>query len=268
MSEHAGHHHGTHDDGTTTGGNGTFGGGSAGGIGTSTDTGTGGGIGSGIRGDDAASVWDERYRSKPQMWSGKPNPQLVREVSGLHPGKALDLGCGEGADAIWLAQHGWAVTAVDVSAVALERAHSHEKAARARESVHAAEGNIGSRIRWQQADLEEWKPEGSFDLVTSQFLHAEELAWQGPLRTAASAVKPGGTLLVVGHHPDHLPPWGGGHHHHREMFYTGDDLVRELGLDGPEWQLEVVTSRERPVTGPEGQHATIADVVLRATRLP
>lgn len=247
MSEHAAHHQHTHDDVASPGGN---------------------GIGSGIRGNDAASIWNERYRAKPQIWSGKPNPQLVREAGGLRPGKALDLGCGEGADAIWLAQQGWTVTAVDVSAVALERAHAHEKAALARESVHAGEGAIASRITWQQADLEQWQPEGSFDLVTSQFLHSQELAWQGPLRTAASAVKPGGTLLIVGHHPDRLPPWrGGGDHTHREMFYTGDELVRELGLDAPGWQVEVLTSRERPVTGPEGQHATIADVVLRATRL-
>ena len=226
-----------------------------------------GGLGSGIRSDDAASIWDERYRTKPQMWSGKPNPQLVREAGGLKPGRALDLGCGEGADAIWLAQQGWTVTAVDVSAVALERAQSHEKAALARESVHAADGAIASRITWQQANLEQWQPEGTFDLVTSQFLHSQELAWQGPLRTAAAAVKPGGTLLVVGHHPDRLPPWGANHHDHRDMFYTGDELVRELRLDGPGWQLEVLTSRERPVTGPNGEHATIADVVLRATRL-
>ncbi|TLM71168.1 bifunctional 2-polyprenyl-6-hydroxyphenol methylase/3-demethylubiquinol 3-O-methyltransferase UbiG [Pseudarthrobacter sp. NamB4] len=251
MSEHAGHH-GTHDDEASHGGSGTL----------------SGGIGSGIRGNDAASVWDERYRTKARLWSGKPNPQLVREAGGLRPGKALDLGCGEGADAIWLAQQGWTVTAVDVSAVALERARAHEKAALARESVHAAEGAITSRITWQQADLEHWDPGNSYDLVTSQFLHSEELAWQGPLRTAASAVKPGGTLLIVGHHPDRLPPWGSDHHNHREMFYTGDELVQELGLDAPEWQLEVLTSRERPVTGPEGQRATIADVVLRATRLP
>lgn len=247
MSEQTAHHHDRHHGDASLGG----------------DT---AGIGSGIRGDDAASIWDERYSAKPQMWSGKPNPQLVREAGGLKAGKALDLGCGEGADAIWLAQQGWTVTAVDVSAVALERARSHEKAALARESVHAADGAIASRITWQQADLEQWQPEGTFDLVTSQFLHSQELAWQGPLRTAATAVKPGGTLLVVGHHPDRLPPWGA-HHNNREMFYTGDELVRELGLDGPAWQLEVQTSRERPVTGPEGQHATIADVVLRATRL-
>jgi len=217
---------------------------------------------------DAASVWDERYRTRPRLWSGKPNPQLVREAGGLRPGKALDLGCGEGADAIWLAQQGWSVTAVDVSAVALERAHSHELAELARESVNASNGDIGSRITWQLADLTRWQPDNSYDLVTSQFLHSQELDWRIPLKAAAAAVKPGGTLLVVGHHPDRLPPWGADHHHHRDMFYSADDLVRELGLSGSGWQLEVTTTRERPVTGPDGQEAVIADVVLRATRLP
>ena len=228
--------------------------------GGATPDGDGGGIG-------AASVWDERYRSKARLWSGKPNPQLVREAGGLRPGKALELGCGEGADAIWLAQQGWSVTAVDVSSVALERARSHELAELARESVHASTGTMESRITWQQADLAQWQPGNSYDLVTSQFLHSQELDWRVPLRTAASAVKPGGTLLVVGHHPDRLPPWGNDHHKHLDMFYTGDQLVQELGLDHPGWQVEVLTSRERPVTGPEGQEATIADVVLRATRL-
>ncbi|MEO5312590.1 class I SAM-dependent methyltransferase [Pseudarthrobacter sp. CC12] len=223
-----------------------------------------GGIGGGI---DAASAWDERYRSKARLWSGKPNPQLVREAGGLRPGKALELGCGEGADAIWLAHQGWSVTAVDVSSVALERARSHELAELARESVHASNGTLESRITWQQADLTQWHPGNSYDLVTSQFLHSQELDWRVPLRAAASAVKAGGTLLVVGHHPDRLPPWGNDHHQHLDMFYTGDQLVQELGLDEPGWQVEVLTSRERPVTGPEGQEATIADVVLRATRL-
>jgi len=223
-----------------------------------------GGIGGGI---DAASAWDERYRSKARLWSGKPNPQLVREARGLRPGKALELGCGEGADAIWLAQQGWSVTAVDVSSVALERARSHELAELARESVHASNGTLESRITWQQADLTQWHPGNSYDLVTSQFLHSQELDWRVPLRAAASAVKAGGTLLVVGHHPDRLPPWGNDHHQHLDMFYTGDQLVQELGLDQAEWQVEVLTSRERPATGPEGQEATIADVVPRATRL-
>ncbi|MBT2532676.1 class I SAM-dependent methyltransferase [Arthrobacter sp. ISL-48] len=213
----------------------------------------------------AASTWDEMYRSRPQIWSGKPNPQLVREAAGLRPGKALDLGCGEGADAIWLAQQGWAVTAVDVSAVALERAATHEKTALDRESVHAGEGAIPSRIRWEQRDLEEWMPEGAFDLVSSQFLHLPSMAWRGPLLAAAAAVKPGGTLLIVGHHPDRLPPWGS--HTAPERFYTPSQLVQELKLDSPEWVVEVLTTRDRPATGPDGQEAVIADTVLRATRL-
>lgn len=215
----------------------------------------------------AAEVWDGLYRSRPRIWSGKPNPQLVREVGGLRPGRALDLGCGEGADAIWLAQQGWTVAAVDVSAVALERAKAHEKAALDRESVHAGDGAIASRITWLLADLERWQPEGAFDLVTSQFLHADNQGWKRPLQTAASAVKNGGTLLVVGHHPDRLPPWRDGDAP-RDRFYTGDELVRELELDGPGWQLEVQTTRERPATGPDGQEAVIGDVVVRATRLP
>lgn len=214
----------------------------------------------------AAEVWDERYSTKPKLWSGKPNPQLLREAGGLRPGKALDLGCGEGADAIWLAQQGWTVTAVDVSAVALERAATHEKAALERESVHAqGAGEIPSRIHWEQCDLEAWRPEGTYDLVSSQFLHSPQMAWQGPLRTAAAAVKPGGTLLIVGHHPDRLPPWG--NHTKPEMFYNPAQLVQELGLDSPEWQLEVSTTRERVVAGPDGQEAVIGDTVLRATRL-
>ena len=214
----------------------------------------------------AAVAWDERYRSKPKLWSGKPNPQLVREGGGLRPGKALDLGCGEGADAIWLAQQGWTVTAVDVSAVALERAAAHEKAALERESVHAeGAGEIPSRIHWEQCDLAEWQPAGTYDLVSSQFLHSPQLAWEGPLRAAAGAVKPGGTLLIVGHHPDRLPPWG--NHNSHEMFYTPAELVQELGLDAPKWQVEVSTTRERVVAGPDGREAIIGDTVLRATRL-
>lgn len=218
------------------------------------------------RQQSAAEAWDERYGSKAQVWSGKPNHQLVREGGGLRPGKALDVGCGEGADAIWLAQQGWTVTAVDVSAVALERAATHEKAALDRESVHAeGAGVIPSRIHWEQCDLDEWQPAETYDLVSSQFLHGPQLVWQGPLRMAAAAVKPGGTLLIVGHHPDQLPPWG--NHTAHEMFYTPAQLVQELGIESPGWQVEVNTTRERAITGPDGQEAVIGDTVLRATRL-
>lgn len=216
-------------------------------------------------GQSAAEAWDERYSAAAKLWSGKPNAQLVREGAGLRPGKALDLGCGEGADAIWLAQQGWTVTAVDVSAVALERAARHEIDALDRESVHAGPGAIASRIHWEQCDLAAWQPAEKYDLVSSQFLHSTGLDWQTPLRTAAAAVKPGGTLLIVGHHPHRLPPWG--NHTAPDMFYTPAQLVQDLGIESPAWQVEVSTTRERPATGPDGQEAVIADTVLRATRL-
>jgi SAM-dependent methyltransferase len=88
------------------------------------------------------SSWDARYAESPQIWSGRPNVVLAREAAALEPGRALDLGCGEGADAVWLAQRGWRVTAVDISGVALERA-----------AVHAGSAGVADRIEWQRRDL-------------------------------------------------------------------------------------------------------------------
>lgn len=217
--------------------------------------------------DAAARQWDDMYRSRARVWSGRPNPQLVAETAGLTPGTALDLGCGEGADALWLAERGWTVTAVDVSAVALERA-----------AGHAAASEAGSSITWLQRDLEAWAPDGQFDLVSAQFLHSTEMPWQRSHRIAADAVRTGGTLLVVGHHPDGLPPWSrhkeGGHgshdgdgDRHRARYFTPGQLVAELGIAPPAWRVDVAESREREATGPDGQVAILADAVLRATRL-
>jgi thioredoxin reductase len=103
--------------------------------------------------------WEEQYRSHPTLWSGEPNPPLVEEAADLAPGTALDVGCGEGADAVWLAGRGWRVTGVDLSPTALERA-----------ARHAAEAGV--EVDWQQADLTAWTPEEkAYDLVTSHFLH-------------------------------------------------------------------------------------------------
>src|SRR2546423_6224179 len=98
--------------------------------------------------------WNEFYSEHEQVWSGKPNVAFAEEVAGLAPGRALDLGCGEGADAIWLARRGWAVTAVDISTVALQRAAEHARAA-----------GVGERIEWQQHELGKSFPGGEFDLV-------------------------------------------------------------------------------------------------------
>lgn len=201
---------------------------------------------------DNAEVWDAMYSSRPKVWSGQPNAQLIAEASGLAPGSALDLGCGEGADAIWLAQHGWRVTGVDVSAVALERA-----------AVHAADA--ACRIEWIRQDLVDWIPEQEYDLVSAQFLHSDVMAWQDALRPAVTAVRTGGTLLIVGHHPDGLPP--GGRHHSPDKFFTAEQAAYELGIGSPGWKVETMDSRERSAKGPDGSQITVADAVLRATRL-
>jgi SAM-dependent methyltransferase len=188
------------------------------------------------------------------MWSGQPNPQLVAEAAALAPGEALDLGCGEGADAIWLAARGWAVTGLDVSAVALERA-----------AAHARERGQDANIEWVQQDLATWVPDRLFDLVTAQFLHSTQMPWQQALQLAAAAVRSGGTLLIVGHHPEGLPTWGA--HHTPEKFFTAEDVARELRIEEPLWRVEVLASRHREAVGPEGEAASVTDAVLRATRL-
>lgn len=201
-----------------------------------------------------AEFWDERYRSASKVWSGSPNPQLVAEVTGRAPGRALDAGCGEGADAIWLAGQGWAVVAADISGVALERAERH-----ALQTNPAA----AARITWQQADMLAQAPEpGSFDLVSAQFIQLPPEPRARLFGSLAAAVREGGMLLVVGHHPSDLtsgvprPPMP-------ELFYTQDDIA---GLLDGSWTIDVSQARPRSARTPDGAEATIHDTVLVATR--
>ena len=198
--------------------------------------------------------WDERYRSSQRVWSGNPNPQLVAEAAGLAPGRALDVGCGEGADAIWLARAGWTVVAADISAVALERAAQH-----ARDTDPAA----AARIEWQQADLLARPPaRGSFDLVSAQFMQLPPEPRTRLFTALAAAVATGGMLLVVGHHPSDLaagvprPPMP-------ELFYTPDEIA---GLLDGSWTINVCEARPRPASTPDGTDVTVHDTVLAATR--
>lgn len=131
--------------------------------------------------------WDQRYAEAGRLWSGEPNALLVDVAASLPRGRALELGSGEGADAIWLAEQGWQVTAVDLSGVALDRA---AEAAKTR----------GVSVRWVQADLREYAPpERSFDLVATFYLHLPAAGRRAVLARAVTAVAPGGALLVVGH---------------------------------------------------------------------
>jgi SAM-dependent methyltransferase len=203
-----------------------------------------------------AAFWDARYSSAHSLWSGNPNRQLVTEAAGLEPGTALDAGAGEGAYAIWLAERGWQVTAVDVSGVALGRAAEH--AAKAGDEVAA-------RIRWQREDLREWTPpERAYDLVTSQYLHLPGALRHTFFAGLAAAVRDGGTLLIVGHHPMDLEttlqrP------NHPELMFTGDELAGDLGGDG--WEIITNVAAERETTDPDGRPVTAHDTVFRARRV-
>ena len=197
--------------------------------------------------------WDERYGSSGQLWSGRPNPQLVAQAEGLPPGEALDAGCGEGADAIWLAGRGWTVTAVDVSAVALERAAA----------AAAAQGqDVARRITWRREDLRSWDPERErFGLVSAQYMYLPE---PGPLhRRLAAAVRPGGTLLLVSHHPDDLHA-NVGRTGHPGMFLSAQQVA--ASLHPGEWDIIVADAPGRSVTNLDGRPATVRDTVLRAAR--
>jgi SAM-dependent methyltransferase len=199
--------------------------------------------------------WDERYSSADRLWSGQPNVQLVAQAAGLPAGDALDAGCGEGADAIWLASRGWTVTAVDVSAVALGRA-----------ARHAAERgeDISALITWQREDLLSWGPtRDRFDLVTAHFMHLPEAELRAMHRRLAAGVRPGGTLLVVGHHPDdiHANVRRGGPGH---IFPEATEVAAVLDQD--RWEIVVAEAIERQATDLDGQPATAKDTVLRAVR--
>jgi thioredoxin reductase/SAM-dependent methyltransferase len=200
-------------------------------------------------------AWEERYRAKPAIWSGRPNPQLVAEATGLTPGRALDVGCGEGADAIWLAQRGWRVTAVDISTTALERAAVH---------AAAAGPQIAARIDWTHADLRQQPPaEGAYDLVSAQYMHLPGEARRNLFARLAAAVAPGGILLVVGHHPSDLQTTA--HRmHFPDMMFTGEEVA--ASLDPATWEVLAADARPRAAVDPEGCDITIHDAVLVARR--
>ncbi|MFE2538513.1 SAM-dependent methyltransferase [Actinacidiphila glaucinigra] len=202
-----------------------------------------------------AEFWDARYAGSDRVWSGNPNNVLVSEVGGLKPGTALDLGCGEGADAVWLARQGWRVTAVDISRVALERAAGHAK----------AEGIAEGLIDWQRHDLGETFPEGTYDLVSAQFLHSpNDMPRERILRAAAAAVAPGGVLLVVGHAG--FPAWETDPH--PEMhFPTPDEVLESLGLPDGEWEVVLTDEHERIQNDPDGRPTTRVDNTLEIRRL-
>jgi SAM-dependent methyltransferase len=195
-----------------------------------------------------SAEWDERYGAADQVWSGEPNLALVAEAAGLQPGRALDVGCGEGADAVWLARRGWQVTALDVSQVALHRAQGLAREA-------------GVEVAWVHAGLVEAAlPAGAFDLVSAQYPALRKTPDAVAERTLVDLVAPGGTLLVVHHALDPL-------HRHED---DDDPALYVLPADvravlGAQWRIEVDEGRPRAVSRGAGAHH-VQDVVLRAQR--
>lgn len=194
-------------------------------------------------------AWDARYRGSQHTWSGKANAVLVAEVGDLPPGRALDVGAGEGGDACWLAARGWRVTGADISSVALERA-----AAQAKER--------GVEVTWLHLDLSREPAPGTYDLVTSHFVHLPRDRRPALFSHLARAVAPGGTLLVVGHDPSDAHA-GVPRPHLEEAAWPADEVVAGLG---PGWTVVVAEARPRTANDPDGRAVTVHDAVMRARR--
>lgn len=200
--------------------------------------------------------WEGLYSAKPAVWSGRVNANLASVAGALTPGRALDLGCGEGGDAIWLAQQGWRVTGIDISTVAIERARAAALAA-----------DIGaSLLDFVAGDLETWRPDEPLDLVTASFFQSPvHLPRTQILREAALMLAPGGHLLTVAHAGP--PSWVENSEHPAHLFVRPEREVADLALPAGEWETVIAESRTREVTSPDGVPGTLEDSVVLVRRL-
>ncbi len=204
--------------------------------------------------EEVQRFWEELYTERGQRWSGRPNQRLVEVAVDLPPGNALDLGCGEGGDAIWLAGHGWRVSAVDVSPTALERLRTRAEA-----------DGVTDRVEAIHVDLARAFPDppaGGWDLVSAQFFQSPiELPRSSILRRGAAAVATDGVLLVVDHGAG--PP---GSDHHHVAFPSVDETMAELALDSAAWTHLRIEQCTRDAEGPDGQIHEYVDNVIALRR--
>ncbi len=196
--------------------------------------------------------WDDRYSGEERTWSGRPNVRLVETASDLAPGRALDLGAGEGGDAAWLAARGWEVVALDVSQVALDRAAQH----------HGSD-----RVTWRQADLRTWTPDdelGTFDLVSTCYLHLPPPGHPRLLGLLGPVVQPGGTLVHVGHHHDDIT--SAGRWDMAELMRPAAEIAADL--DPELWEVVRADDPTRIETSHRhhGGEAQVRDTVVVARR--
>lgn len=203
--------------------------------------------------EDPAQFWEAHYADRERVWSGRVNGVLEGVVAGLAPGRALDLGCGEGGDAVHLARLGWSVTAVDISSTALERTRRA-----------AEEAGVGDLVHVERHDLGVSVPAGPFELVSAQYLQSPvALPRSSVLTRAAESLVVGGLLVVVDH--GEAPPWGEPPEGHE--FATPEGLLADLGPDPSRFVPEVVGPAVREVTGPDGQQATLTDALVVVRRV-
>jgi 2-polyprenyl-3-methyl-5-hydroxy-6-metoxy-1,4-benzoquinol methylase len=188
--------------------------------------------------------WNRKHGEAGPLFGVEPNRFLVAEVSDLPPGRALDVACGAGRNAVWLAERGWTVTGVDFSDVALENAR-------------ALAEERGVEVEWVDGDLRDWQPAGAYDLVALLYLHVPPEERRAVLSRAGRAVAPGGTLLVVGHHSDNIAHGTGGPQDPR-VLYSEDDVAADLGG----LEVEKAEAVFRPVAG----ERDAIDVLVRASR--
>ena len=174
-----------------------------------------------------AKAWDERYAETELMWSVEPNQFVARECVDLAPGRALDLACGEGRNAIWLARRGWQVTATDFSAVALDKGRR-------------LAGDLA--LDWVVADATTWQPDGTYDLTVLAYLQLPAAERRAAVRTAYAALAPGGTFLLVAHDSANLTEGVGGPQD-GTVLMTAEDVLSDLADQRPRrWSAQDVSS--------------------------
>jgi SAM-dependent methyltransferase len=194
------------------------------------------------------TAWDERYAGPELVWGAGPNCFVAQELANLPPGRAIDLGTGEGRNAIWLAERGFTVTAVDFSQVGLARA-----------AGLAAERGVS--VDWVHADLLDYQPApGRYDLVLIAYIQLPADRLTALARAAASALAPGGTLLAIGHDRDNLTRGHGGPKD-LSVLWTAETVT--AGLGG--LTVRQAGQVDRTVGTPDGARTAI-DTLVRATR--
>ena len=191
--------------------------------------------------------WEQRYSGSERVWSGKVNATMASVVAELAPGTAIDLGCGESGDVLWLAEQGWTALGLDISATAVGRARDEA----------AARGLDGASF--EAVDLDAWEPEpASADLVTASFFQSNvALDRTAILRRAMTALRPGGRLVTVSHAAP--PSWA---KDHPATMVSVQDEAAQLGGSAEECEVELAEERPRAATAPDGSAGEHLDAVL------